>query len=416
MFKRRLTHIPPAEEERARRRGHTGHVTNSISPRSSNSDVTTVVNDTAVSTISVVSTASDMADGTAPSVDADPPVNTNPPVNTVSPVGVAPLLDIPTPVEVVPPSVTVSEEGYHLLSSSPAAIELQPDPAPTHDNKGQGTPSPSPLVTPQQLPLDDTPTTTPSTPTADDAVTTPGHSEDPVTIPAPLKVFTFEGTSNFITSSAIDYWEKIPGGQGWIAMVNAYLRLESLPIPPGVRVLSVFLNYVLMLPQCPLRLPTESRPTELSTWMKGRSFSADRLPFVPNTGAFGRSWVTWWTACQPAWRRNEGWPLPKARGSSTTWGKLAARGQNGMFIVVMSIALWAASLTPTDDRGVFDEAVDDIRWVFDQILDAPGAAGVVQDPTPPQETQNTASMASWQARGDGKRQSRASRKLLEALS
>lgn len=155
--------------------------------------------------------------------------------------------------------------------------------------------------------------------------------------------------------------------------------------------------------------------------MKGRSYSPDRLPFISDTSAYGSAWIAWWTACQPSWRRNTGWPLSKEQHSDANWGKLAARGQSGLFTVVMSTTWWAASFTPTDHQGVFDEAVSDIRWVLEQIMDslialAPGVAEVVQNPTPPQGSQKPASMATWQARGDGKRQSKASRKLLESMN
>ena len=54
-------------------------------------------------------------------------------------------------------------------------------------------------------------------------------------IATPPVVFTFNGPSNFVTSSTITYWETIQGGEAWVAMVRAYLRLKQLPVPPGVR-------------------------------------------------------------------------------------------------------------------------------------------------------------------------------------
>jgi len=154
--------------------------------------------------------------------------------------------------------------------------------------------------------------------------------------------------------------------------------------------------------------------------MKGRSFTSDRLPYVHNTSVYGRAWIAWWTACQPRWRQGKGWPLPKEQGTETNWGKLAARGQNGIFIVVMSTTWWAASLKPTDHRGTFDEAVDDIRWVIDQILESnpapvPGAMEATVNPSP-HAVQKPTPTATWQERGDGKRKSKPSQRLLEALN
>jgi len=155
--------------------------------------------------------------------------------------------------------------------------------------------------------------------------------------------------------------------------------------------------------------------------MKARSFTSDRLPHVSDTGAYGRAWIAWWTACQPSWRQQQGWPLSREQETNTNWGKLAARGQNGIFIVIMSTTWWAASLKPTDQRDTFDEAVDDIQWVIERILEslptpAPKATEATVGPSMPLGTRKPTSTATWQARGDGKRKSKPSRKLLEALS
>jgi len=86
----------------------------------------------------------------------------------------------------------------------------------------------------------------------------------------------------------------------------------------------------------------------------------------------------------------------------------------------MSTTWWAASLKPTDNRDVFDEAVDDIRWVIEQILEplekpAPVTTEAAKDPSPPQGVQKSIPTATWQARGDGKCQSKPSLRLRESL-
>ena len=324
----------------------------------------------------------------------------------------------PSPAEAIP-------QHERQSPSSPTPVvdaELEPQPAPVSapENEDQAPPPSSPISS-QQPPLDDTPPPAPNTQATSDAVTANVHSKPSTTIPATPRLFTFDGPSGFLTSSIIDYWETIQGGQGWVDMIKTYLQLEQQPIPPGVRILVLPpTDLTLILLQCPLRLPTESRPTELSIWVKGRSLSPDRMPFITDTAAYGEGWIAWWIACQPAWRQGKGWPLPKERGDNVKWGKLGARGQNGMFLVVMSTTWWAASLKPTDDRGTFDGAMDDIRWVILQILEplpATDAQRATQDPTPPPASQKPVSTAAtWQTRTDGKRRSKPSRKLLEALN
>ena len=147
-----------------------------------------------------------------------------------------------------PPPQTAAEDDHHCLSPPTPATAVQPQPAIASalENDGHAAPPPSPLDTPLESPLDNTPPTTPAAPTTSDDVTTAGHFADPLAIPTPPVVFTFDGSSNFITSSAIAYLETIPGGQAWVDMVKVYLLLERLPILPGVRDLFTFPDRILI--------------------------------------------------------------------------------------------------------------------------------------------------------------------------
>ena len=101
----------------------------------------------------------------------------------------------------------------------------------------------------------------------------------------------------------------------------------------------------------------------------GRSYDPEHLPFVLDVKTYRESWVLWWTACQPSWRTENGWPFSREI-DEVDWGKLCAQGQNRLFLVVMSTAWWATSIksTDTDEQGAFNEAVDDVRWVIKQVL------------------------------------------------
>ena len=81
----------------------------------------------------------------------------------------------------------------------------------------------------------------------------------------------------------------------------------------------------------------------------------------------------------------------------------------------MSTTWWAASITSEQDWVEFDEAVDDVHWVVDQILDL---LENLPAPTPPslsEISQNlpSSSRAGWMARTDGKRQLKSTELLLE---
>ena len=173
-----------------------------------------------------------------------------------------------------------------------------------------------------------------------------------------------------------------------------------------------------MLIQCPVRLPTESRPGEVSQWMKARRYDNNHIPCLTDVEAYRKSWVRWWMACQPSWRQDKEWPLPKERVEGATWGKLSARGRNGLFLVVMSTTWWASSLKSIEQRDFFEVAVDDIRWVMEEQLQLPPT------PTPPTVEKDTTTASKldpstlpvWLQRKGSKRATRPSRRLLEGLT
>ena len=147
--------------------------------------------------------------------------------------------------------------------------------------------------------------------------------------------------------------------------------------------------------------------------MRSRQFTSDRIPCVPNAHSYYTDWVVWWTSCQPAWRQNNGWPLPRDNTGTTDWVKVGARGQSGLFLVIMSTTWWASSIESEEDWVLFDAAVDDVRWFIDQVSDhlkgLPAPA-----PHPPPENPQKADGANWMSRAGGKRKPKPSRRLLEA--
>lgn len=150
--------------------------------------------------------------------------------------------------------------------------------------------------------------------------------------------------------------------------------------------------------------------------MKARGYKDSDIPYISDVGAYSKAWISWWRACQPSWRQTQEWPLPKEAPIGARWEKLAARGQNGMFIVVMSTTWWAIAIESPDHYRVFDEAVDDVRWVIEQVLNSSsGVTNTSQVPSPEPSSTDTAPGATWMKRGDGKRRSKPSRVLLESM-
>ena len=153
----------------------------------------------------------------------------------------------------------------------------------------------------------------------------------------------------------------------------------------------------------------DSRLDEVGIWLKMRLYGAQHIPHVHDAHIYYERWLSWWTACQPPWRKAGGWPFSREN-TNTSWGKLEARGQNGIFIVVMSTTWWASSIKSAEDVRAFDEAVDDVHWVLGQFLKRRSSLGAPKSPPPPTGLQKPVSTASWLVRPPGKHQPKPSYK------
>ena len=87
----------------------------------------------------------------------------------------------------------------------------------------------------------------------------------------------------------------------------------------------------------------------------------------------------------------------------------------------MSTALWACSIRSEKEWAEFDEAVADVEWVINQVIDslqvlqASTPLPPAKEPAPSKASQKPKSNITWLARPSGKRQPKPSRKLLEAM-
>ena len=147
--------------------------------------------------------------------------------------------------------------------------------------------------------------------------------------------------------------------------------------------------------------------------MKVRAYTADHTPFVANVSSYCSNWIEWWTLCQPSWHRNKGWPLPRDNASTTNWAKVCARGQSGLFLLIMSTTWWAASIRSEKDWSEFDEAMDDLHWVICQATDSLKTLSTPALPAPTKTSQQLASGIGWMTHAGGKRQLRPTARLLE---
>lgn len=162
-----------------------------------------------------------------------------------------------------------------------------------------------------------------------------------------------------------------------------------------------------------LRLPSKPRPTEVGSWLKGRKYSKRFIPVINDICKYRDNWIGWWTVSQPRWRSTGSWPFSMDNENSGSWEDFPARGPNGIFLAIMAISWWAQAVESTKDFMQFEEAVDDIHWVIQQLADvhSPPSASKKPQPRPP----TSASWANTYSRSDGKRTVRPSQRVRDAL-
>lgn len=116
------------------------------------------------------------------------------------------------------------------------------------------------------------------------------------------------------------------------------------------------------------RLSATARPQEVGIWMKTQKRLPEKVPVVLDAKDYGSKWVQWWTKSQPQARDVRAWPLSKESISDASWWKFPAHGQNGLFLAVMAISWWAPAVKLAGDVAYFEEAVDDLHWVIQELI------------------------------------------------
>ena len=96
---------------------------------------------------------------------------------------------------------------------------------------------------------------------------------------------------------------------------------------------------------------------------------------VSDTTDYAKTWVRWWTTCQPAGRAMGPWPFSRDS-SEVEWGRLLKGGKHGIFLAVLLLSWWAASLDRNAIPREFTEAITDLNWVICELT------GTIMAPTP----------------------------------
>ena len=108
----------------------------------------------------------------------------------------------------------------------------------------------------------------------------------------------------------------------------------------------------------------QNRLEEVVRWARER----DTVPSITNIQQFHEKWLAWWRSCQPKWRSTKVWPYSWDNAEGRDWARLNVTGPSGLFSFVISTSWWAATMGSDSHRGGFSSAVEDLRWVVENLI------------------------------------------------
>ena len=114
--------------------------------------------------------------------------------------------------------------------------------------------------------------------------------------------------------------------------------------------------------------------------MKAGKCSLEQVPTIINADTYGTEWVAWWTAAQPQERNTQQWSFPKDTSGGIGWQRFPANGKDGIFLAVMALSWWASAIRSSNEIVLFEEAVTDLHWVVQELIQV---KTVNQTPPPP---------------------------------
>lgn len=118
------------------------------------------------------------------------------------------------------------------------------------------------------------------------------------------------------------------------------------------------------------KLTADGRPWQLSDWLaRGRKYQCP--PPIDKAPAYASAWRGWWSSIQPAWR-TEGatWPMLKKDVEGEKWVDVMKGGASGIFLAILSVSWWFAQCGAGNERDECEEAIMDICWVLERMIEA----------------------------------------------
>lgn len=163
-----------------------------------------------------------------------------------------------------------------------------------------------------------------------------------------------------------------PKQKEWLVPALGALTRVFGPVCTG-DVLDLWLQFEILMgyqDMQKIRLTAQGRPWQIKDWMS-RHRRYDKPPPIDAVAAYGTSWKVWWAAQQPECRIDgeSSWPLRReVDKTEAEWSGLFKGGENGLFMALLSASWWMAKAEGAD-RDACVHVVEDLRWVFEQLIE-----------------------------------------------
>ena len=112
------------------------------------------------------------------------------------------------------------------------------------------------------------------------------------------------------------------------------------------------------------------------------------MPTIVSACTYGTEWVKWWTATQPQERETKQWPFPRDSISDVGWSKFPANGKDGIFLAIMGLSWWPPAIKSLSEVAFFEEAVTEIHWVIQELIQIRTRQASYPPPPPSQDESN----------------------------
>lgn len=111
------------------------------------------------------------------------------------------------------------------------------------------------------------------------------------------------------------------------------------------------------------RLGARRRPQAIGDWIQ-RARTPEFRPAIKNVARFAADFSAWWRGLQPEWRRASSNVGP----AGGDWTHIRRSGVNGLLSVVAALFFWGDIVRGTPARAVWLKAMEDVLFVFEQLL------------------------------------------------